>query len=107
MLAGHAVACSWIMLVFCAPCAGAAVVPRLSLRTPRTAGPARRGTVAMGFDSIIEPLNEWLVSAPYASAFCVTALKASSSTSRTARQAARSAGVHSPLSMAARAPPRA
>ena len=32
----------------------------------------------MGFDSIIEPLNEWLVSAPYASAFCVTALKASS-----------------------------
>ena len=32
----------------------------------------------MGFDSIIAPLNEWLVSAPYASAFCVTALKASS-----------------------------
>ena len=33
----------------------------------------------MGLDSsIIGPLNEWLVSAPYASAFCVTAFKASS-----------------------------
>lgn len=67
------------MLLACAACAGAAVVPRLILHTPRTAGPARSGAVAMGFESsIIEPLNEWLVSAPYASAFCVTALKASS-----------------------------
>ena len=33
----------------------------------------------MGFESsIIGPLNEWLTSAPYASAFCVTAFKASS-----------------------------
>ena len=69
-----------LMLVFCAACAGAAVVPRLYLaRTPLTVRPARRGTVAMGFESsIIGPLNEWLVSAPYASAFCVTAFKASS-----------------------------
>lgn len=69
-----------LMLVFCAACSGAAVVPRLYLaRTPLTLRPTRRGTVAMGFESsIIAPLNEWLTSAPYASAFCVTAFKASS-----------------------------
>ena len=69
-----------LMLIACAAWTGAVVVPRLCLtRTPLAARPSRSGTAAMGVGtSIIGPLNEWLVSAPYASAFCVTAFKASS-----------------------------